>query len=88
MRRLTTYLGVLGALGALGGCAVVPYNAGYPAYPADSYGAGYVAPPVYGPVYAAPPAYVGPPVYLGFGLNYRSGGYHGRGFRGGYRGRW
>lgn len=59
-------------LGALGGCAVVPYNAGY-------YDQGYAQ-----PVYAAPaPVYVAPAVNFGFGY---SRGYYGRGYGGGYHG--
>lgn len=75
MKRILSLL----ALSALAGCAVVPYDAGYPV---NQYGAVYAPPAVYAP------AYVGPPAYFGFGLNYRSGGghYH-RGYRGGpYRG--
>lgn len=56
----------------LGGCAVYAPPYGY--YDADPY--------YYGqPVYSAPayPAYIGPPVFLNFGLQYRSGGgrFHG-----------
>lgn len=56
---------LVAAAGALGGCAVVPYDAGY------GYG-GY-----YGePAYVAPaPVYVAPSVNFGFG--YRSRGYYG-----------
>ncbi|MFC7288189.1 hypothetical protein ACFQPC_09105 [Herminiimonas glaciei] len=66
------------ALAALGGCAVVPYNDGYYAQP------GYVTGPVYaGPVYAAPaPVYVTPSINLGF--QYRSRGYYGPRYHGGY----
>ncbi|MES2026579.1 MAG: hypothetical protein V4448_13595 [Pseudomonadota bacterium] len=64
------------ALAALGGCAIVPYNAGYYDQPA------YVG----GPVYAAPaPVYVGPPVSIGLGFGYYRGGgrgYYGHGHRG------
>jgi hypothetical protein len=57
------------------------YGQGYyvtpPAYAVTPYPVqpGYVAPPVYGPVYPAPP------VQFGFGLNYWSGG-GGRGYHG------
>lgn len=78
MKRLIGLVLALAALAALEGCAVVPYNAAYPAaYPVDPYGTVY-AQPAYAPVY------VGPPVYFGFGLNYRSGGYHPHRFGGGY----
>jgi len=62
------------ALAALGGCAVVPYNAGYYDQPA------YVG----GPVYAAPaPVYVTPSINLGFGYYRGYGrGYYGHGYRG------
>lgn len=62
------------ALAALGGCAVVPYNAGYYDQPA------YVG----GPAVYGPPVYVTPSINLGFGY-YRGGGRyygHGHGHRG------
>ncbi len=64
MKRLVL---VLAGLAALGGCAVVPYNAGY--YDQPAYGGSVV--------YAAPPAvYVAPTV--NFGFQYRSHrGYYG-----------
>ena len=66
----------------LGGCAV--YGPPYPpyGYDADPYGQpGYYSAPAY-----AAPVYVGPPLFLNFGLQYRSGGGRGgdRGFRGGH----
>lgn len=69
-KRLTLSLIVVSALG---GCAVYAPPYGY--YDNGPY--------YYGqPVYAAP-AYVGPPVFLNFGLQYRSGGsrFHGGGHR-------
>ena len=60
----------------LAGCAIVPYDAGYPGYPPYSsypYGAGtYVT-----PGYVGPPIYTGPTVEFGFG--FRGAGRHGRG---------
>lgn len=72
-KRLTFSLIVASTLG---GCAVYAPPYGY--YDNDPY---------YGqPVYSAP-VYIGPPVFLNFGFQYRSGGgrFHGggRGFRGG-----
>lgn len=61
-KRLTLSLA---GLAALGGCAVVPYNAGY-----------YDQPVYAGPaVYAAPPVYVTPAI--NFGFHYGSRGYYG-----------
>ena len=63
----------------LGGCAV--YGPAYPPYGYND------SDPYYAqPAYAAP-VYIGPPLFLNFGLQYRSGGggHGGRGFRGGGR---
>ena len=84
---------------ALSGCAVVPYDQPYGVYSSapvysqqSTYPQAYPVDPVYvapAPVYAAP-VYVGPPVYFGFGLNFRSGGghhhHHRRGYGRGYGG--
>jgi hypothetical protein len=77
-KRLTFSLIIVSTLG---GCAV--YGPGYPPY------ASYDANPYYAqPAYSAP-AYIGPPVFLNFGFQHRSGGggFHSgdRGFRGGGR---
>lgn len=83
MKRTLIVLTAFAAVAALGGCAVVPYGAGYPVAQYDSM----YSTQAYPPAYVSPPAYVAPPVYFGFGLNYRGGGYRNHYYRGyGHRG--